>query len=311
MFRTLTLFALLTLIAAPAFAKHGPAESKANAGTPVADAPEGGDKANAKPFNVDATDSLEWRQNENMYVARGKAKVTRDDFSVTGDTLTAYQRPKKATTPGGKDSTEIWKFIAEGNVVISNGKADCYGDHGIYDIDTQVATLTGKNLHMISNADTLTATDKFEYYTAAHKAVAIGNAVAIRKATPGDANSGRTVKADTMTTYFVEDKNKNLVADHIEADGHVTVITATDVATGDHATYNLTAGNAILSGNVRLSRGASQLEGARAEVDFKSGVSRLLSDGKAASNKTGRVHGLLVPGANGGVVMPDAKKKQD
>ena len=300
----LAVLSLLILVATPALAKTAPGDVAAkpeNAAPVTPAAPFGGDSS--KPFNVDADQSLEWRQNENLYIARGHAKVTRDDFTIVGDTLTAIERPKKIGT--GK---EIWKFTAEKNVVISNGKANAYGDHGVYDIDSQTAVLTGDNLHMVTNDDTLTATDRFEYHTAEHKAVAVGHAVAIRAPQPGQPDSGRTVKADTMTTYFVEDAHKNLTADHVEAEGHVTIITATDVATGDHATYNMNAGNAVLTGNVRLARGKSQLEGDRAEVDFKTGVSRLLSGGKG-DGKTGRVHGLLVPGQDGATVMPTTIKK--
>ena len=43
-------------------------------------------------------------------------------------------------------------------------------------------------------------------------------------------------------------------------------------------------------GDVRITRGQNQLNGARAEVDFKTGVSRMLADGDK-----GRVKGLLTP----------------
>ena len=54
--------------------------------------------------------------------------------------------------------------------------------------------------------------------------------------------------------------------------------------------YNATTEKAILSGDVRITRGQNQLNGARAEVDFKTGVSRMLADGDK-----GRVKGLLTP----------------
>ena len=48
-------------------------------------------------------------------------------------------------------------------------------------------------------------------------------------------------------------------------------------------------GIARLAGNVRITRGQNQLNGAEAEVNMKTGISRLLAgDG-------GRVQGLVVP----------------
>ena len=39
-----------------------------------------------KPISVNA-DSLEWRQNDNMYVAQGAAQVSQGDLTITADTL--------------------------------------------------------------------------------------------------------------------------------------------------------------------------------------------------------------------------------
>lgn len=285
--------------------------------------------ASPLPFNVEAQQSLEYQQNEHVYIARGAAKVTRGELSVSGDTLTAYERDKAGEKPADKKeadsalpgtsggSTEIWKFTADGNVVISNGKATAYGDHATYDIDTQLAILTGRDLRLLSDADILTARDRFEYYGVERKAIAIGDAKAVRRLPTGT----RTVYADRMTAYFTEstpkgaakdkskDKGKNLSADRIDAVGHVRVVSengsgpkaTTDIVTGDRGTYNLSAGKAVLNGHVRITRGPNQLEGDAAEVDFNTGVSKLLSSGNgpATGAKPSRVRGLLLPGAGG------------
>ena len=48
-------------------------------------------------------------------------------------------------------------------------------------------------------------------------------------------------------------------------------------------------GIARVAGNVRITRGQNQLDGSEAEVDMKTGISRLLA------GNTGRVQGLVVP----------------
>lgn len=269
MFRAALLMAFVCL---PAFAADKP------------DIGSGGDL----PFNIEAKQSLEYQQEQRQYVARGAAKVTRGDFSVTGDTLTAYERDK-----AGNEGTEVYKFTADGHVIVSNGKAVAYGDKADYNIDSQMAVLTGKDLKLIAEADTLTARDRFEYYSADQKAVAIGNAKAIRKTPEGT----RTITADRMTAYFKKDKDGKTVADRIEAEGNVKMLTGTDVATGNSGTYNPATSKATLKGDVRLTRGPNQLEGDAAEVDTETGVSKLLGTENATSNKS-RVRGLLVPGSN-------------
>ena len=55
--------------------------------------------------------------------------------------------------------------------------------------------------------------------------------------------------------------------------------------------YDLQLNVATLTGSVRLTRGANQLNGDFAEVNLDTGISRLL----ARPGGAGRVSGLLVP----------------
>jgi lipopolysaccharide export system protein LptA len=75
----------------------------------------------------------------------------------------------------------------------------------------------------------------------------------------------------------------------VEAYGHVVVRTVTDTVIGDRAVYVPDTGIARVAGKVRITRGQNQLAGSEAEVDLKSGVSRLIA------GNTGRVQGLVVP----------------
>jgi len=76
----------------------------------------------------------------------------------------------------------------------------------------------------------------------------------------------------------------------VEAYGHVTIRTVTDTATGERAVYVPDTGIARLAGGrVRITRGQNQLEGTEAEVNMKTGISRLLA------GNDGKVQGLMVP----------------
>ena len=64
--------------------------------------------------------------------------------------------------------------------------------------------------------------------------------------------------------------------------------------TGDRGVYVPDTGMARLGGNVRITRGQNQLNGAEADVNMKTGIATLVAQ-KAAGSQAGRVHGLVVP----------------
>ena len=57
-----------------------------------------------------------------------------------------------------------------------------------------------------------------------------------------------TVKADLLTAKYAGANGDTSDINLLTADGHVTLISGTDVATGDKAVYDLTTGQAVLSG---------------------------------------------------------------
>jgi lipopolysaccharide export system protein LptA len=83
----------------------------------------------------------------------------------------------------------------------------------------------------------------------------------------------------------------------VEAFGNVSVRTPTDTVTGDRGVYVPDTGMARLGGNVRITRGQNQLNGAEADVNMKTGIATLISQrpGTAKVGAPGRVHGLVVP----------------
>ena len=174
------------------------------------------------------------------------------------------------------------------------------GDRAVYDLDQAVLVMTGRALKLTTPNDVLTARDSLEYWSQKHMAVARGNAVVVT-------NDGRRLAADTLVAYTSDaappagttpwrrqpECRRSAAASgklqKVEAFGNVTVRTATDTATGDRAVYVPDTGIARLAGHVRITRGKNQLEGSEAEVNMKTGISRLLAG-------TGeRVQGLVIP----------------
>ena len=249
--------------------------------------------ATPPPIEVTADQSLEWYQDQNMYVARGNAKAVRGDLTVTADLLTAHQREKpndangkeikETKNPTDKKSDsggDIDKMTAEGHVIITKPNTRITGDHAVDDTDQHVMVVTGNNLRYETDKQVVTAKDSLEYWDDKKIAVARGDAVAVK----GD----RHVAGDVLTAEFRAQPNGQDQLDKMTALGHVTVITKTDVTRGDKGVYDAARDIAIITGHVRITRGdGTELTGDVAESDFATNQSRLLNDG------SGRVRALL------------------
>jgi lipopolysaccharide export system protein LptA len=219
--------------------------------------------------------------------------------------------PSAGGLPADADtsSNEIYRVEAIGNVRIDTPTDHATGERAIYDIDQAVMLMTGRNLRLITPNDTLTARDSMEYWSQRHMAVARGDAVVTT-------NDARRIAADVLVAYTTEGQAPGTQApakpvpaaahpgapatpadplaasgklQKVEAFGHVSVRTTTDIVTGDRGVYVPETGIARVAGNVRITRGQNQLNGQEAEVNLKTGISRLLS------GSDGRVQGYVVP----------------
>ena len=319
------------------------------------------------PIEIEADDGIEWRQDTQVYIARGNVKVVRGETTLYADTVTAYYREAKAAAkpaaPKADDGmkglgggSEIWKIDAVGKVRIdtrndrafadrgvynvdlgvftltSNVRLESpaqnttvYGDDAVYDTNQSVMVLTGKSLRFDSPQTKITARDSLEYYDAKHMAVARGDAVALQE--------DKRLRADVLTAHMSDGnagkpdpktgpnskigkkapaKGKaptpprggsggGLMADagngkveRIDAFGDVFMSSDQSIARAEKGVYTTASSLAILTGNVRITRGQNQLNGEMAEVNLNTGVSRILS-GPTASTPGRRVRALFAP----------------
>jgi lipopolysaccharide export system protein LptA len=86
-----------------------------------------------------ARDSLEWYDDKQLAVARGDALAVRDGKHLKGDVLTAT-----VTRSADGSSSHISRIDAQGNVLVSSQDQIARGDAGVYNVDTGIATLTGR-----------------------------------------------------------------------------------------------------------------------------------------------------------------------
>lgn len=235
-----------------------------------------------QPVEINADQAIEWHQDVRAYVARGNASAKRNDSTVFADVLTAYYRE----VPG--KGNEVFQLVADGNVRIVSPTQQVFGDHGVYDVDKQVAVVTGKDLKLVTAKDVITARDSLEYYEARELTVARGDAVAVRGADRlrADVLIGRLKKLPDGTTQM----------DRIDGSGSVVVTTPTDVALSDKLVYSVPDNVAVLMGNVKITRGDNQLNGDAAEMNMNSKINRVI----AGRDAGGRVSGLLIPAERAG-----------
>ena len=257
------------------------------------------------PIEITAEDGIEWRQQDQVVIARGAARATREGVTVDADRLIARYRPRDgaAAPPAGAASpvaaSEIWRLEAEGRVRISSQTERAFGERAVYDLDQAVMVLSGQGLALETPDQRITARDSLEYWPQRRMAVARGGAVAISA-------DNRRIAADTLVGHFVDPPAGAPQAaparpgglpgaaegsrlDRVEAFGAVEIRTEEEVVRAERGAYSPQTGLARLVGAVRITRGDNQLNGQEAIVDLRSGISRLVS----APGQ--RVQGLVVP----------------
>lgn len=269
------------------------------------------------PIEVTASDGMEWRQNEQVVIARGNARAVRGDVTVTANQLIArYRRKSGAATastasasPGpvaaDTGNNEIYRLEAEGNVHIFTATDLAVGDKAVYDIDQAVLLMTGRDMKLTTPQQVLTARDTMEYWSQKHMAVGRGLATVttadgrrlagdtlVGYTTPPDA-PGATPAATPAAKAPAQRSADPLLSSgklqRVEGFGNVEVRTATEIIHGDRGVYVADTGIARLAGDVHITRGQSQLNGDEAIVNMRTGISTLSRDpGK-------RVQGLVVP----------------
>jgi lipopolysaccharide export system protein LptA len=152
--------------------------------------------------------------------------------------------------------------------------------------------------------------DRLDVFDRDSRAVFEGNVVAVQ----GDS----TMKCTTLTVHYEARKGADGKAAapaaaagaapndsairKIDCKGPVTIVSKTQVATGDNATFDRVGNKVLLLGNVALSDGPNVTRGEKIVYDLNTGIANV------ETAPGGRVKALFVPGA-GGDAKPEGKAK--
>lgn len=232
------------------------------------------------PLEITAQDGIEWQRDQQVYLARGNAVARRGDLTVRAGVLAAHYR----RAADGQE--RIVRVEAIGSVEIETAGDRVFGDRAVYYIDERVLRITGDDLRLETESERVTARDSLEYFERSEGgplAVARGAAVLQRL------DGSDRLEGEVVTARFVSGEGgpSRATLREVEAEGDVRVSGDNVFASGERGLYYAEEQRAILDGDVKVTRGQNQLNGARAEVDLRTGVSRLLAGGGAP------VRGLL------------------
>jgi lipopolysaccharide export system protein LptA len=221
-----------------------------------------------EPIEISAENGIEWKRDSRTYTARGNALAQQGETSIAADTLIAHLDEN--------DEIESWEAI--GNVKIRTKRSTSYGDRAEYQEASRVMILTGNNLKVETDKETVTARDQIEYWRDRDAVVAKGAVVIVREET--------TIHADEATGYFrddgqadasgVNDDGGGSDLSQLDAQGHVRVDKKDQTAFSDKLAYNPDTEIAVLTGNVVINSKENRYTGGRAELDLKNDISRLL-----------------------------------
>jgi lipopolysaccharide export system protein LptA len=159
--------------------------------------------------------------------------------------------------------------------------------------------------------------DKLVYYDKEHKAVYSGSVVVIQGDTkmtcsamtvlldhaPTQGAASQPKEAGPQSTNGQSGSTADAGVKHLDAAGPVTVVSKTQVATGDSGSYDKAEGKVRLIGHVTLSDGQNVTKGDKLTYDLKSGQATV-----DTSAKSGRVHGQFVPKSGADATKADTAK---
>ena len=234
------------------------------------------------PIEITADNGIEWEKNKEILIASGNAKASRGGITVLAEVLRAYYRKK---TTGG---TDLYRLDAAGGVKIFSDTESMEGQTAVLDFEQAILKVDGKKVIYKAGPDTITANQQMEYWERQKMAVARGNAVAIHK--------GKTLRADVLKALLRKNKTGRSEVYIIEAFNNVLIVSDKDRLRSDSAIYKLDSGIVTLKKNVSIVREDSILNGDLAEINLKTGISKLLTVDSVGSRKERkRVRGLFYP----------------
>ena len=239
--------------------------------------------AKDQPIEIIADNGIEWQQDNEILIASGNAKASRDGVNVEAEVLRAFYKQK---SKGGAD---LYRLDAAGGVKIYTGTDSIIGETAVYDFEQAILRVDGQNVIYKTGNHIISANQQMEYWERQKMAVARGQAVAMQQ--------GKTVRADVLKALLREKRSGKSEIYMVEAFDNVIIVSEKDRVRADRGIYKIDSGVATLTGNVTIKREDSILTGNQAEINLNTGISKLLTANpvKSPIGKKRRIRGLIYP----------------
>ncbi len=240
---------------------------------------------NDAPLVIDAETSVVCDEVARKCVATGLAKAQKGTSIVHGDVLTVSFTENK----------EITTITADGHVRMETPTETAYGDHAHYDAALNRVLMTGGDLKIVTQKETLTAEDSLEYWHTKNQGIARGKAVVQFP------EKEQLVQADTLMVYFTpaskENNKEKTELDRVEATGDVLASGPNGIVTGDRAVYFGKTEIVEIFDNVKVTQGGNVITGGYGRANLKTNVAELFPH-PPNTTPTGpikRISGVIVP----------------
>ncbi|MBN1783882.1 MAG: hypothetical protein JW812_02860 [Alphaproteobacteria bacterium] len=221
-------------------------------------------------LELTAQKALEWEIGKQSVVAIGEAKVEYEGTTIRAERITGYY----TENDGNKN---FYKLVAIGDVKITSVGSVIETQKLVYDLNTQVLTLTGDPWTRLTHEKAILSS-KYPLTFNNKTKQAVAKNAEIKHET-------RVLTAPTLTAYFSQDN----VFEKAIAAGNITLKTDEETLESKAAVYDAKKGIATLTDKVLLTRkDGTTLKGGKLIYDMKRGVTRLHAD-----PKTGKVIGIF------------------
>lgn len=223
---------------------------------------------------------LEWNSGKKTLTAEKKAFIARGNTALGADKVVAYYKES-----GDEKKADVYRVTARGNVIIKTEKQVAYADEAVYEIVDSVIILKGNPVKLVTGEETLTA-KSVELWQKDNMAVAKDEVVALKDT--------RRLDAGTVRAYFVRNGKNATDIERFEAEDGVSITNGQEKVEGDFGVFWVERETASLKGNVKISQGGNFITGEVADINMKTGVSRLQTPSESGKPKK-QVRGVFVP----------------
>ena len=229
----------------------------------------------AENLEIEASDFLEWNQENKSYIAKGDAIVTQGEHTIKADKIIAFYE--------SEENRDITRIQAAGSVKFSNVSGYGYSDSLIYEMNTQTVTLNGNENYFESEEFIAQSSNQIQFNE-------INGILNLQDDAMISISQAKKIEAQWLEIELSDDGKLTT----INAEGDVKLTEeAGRIAYSSSAFYEAKNGNMTLSDSVEILDGNNQLRGDKAIINMETGYSKIL-----AGSENERVTGKLILGTS-------------